>query len=324
MKFRTEIVIRPDGFRVDYDSRILSLGSCFADTVAAHLAAAKFRIAANPTGILFNPASIAAALHGFAGGAQLDPETLREGTEGWFHFDFHSAFNRPTRGAALDAMNAALRSGAEALAAADRVIVTFGTARVYEHDGRVVANCHKQPAGEFRCRMLDVGEIVDEWSELLRGALRGKQVLFTVSPVRHAGDGLETNSLSKALLRVAVARLVELHPHARYFPAYEILLDDLRDYRFYADDLVHPSPAAVAYVRERFEAYAFDAATRERAARVREVVAAAAHRPLHPGSEAHRAFCRRQLEAIAALPDVDLRAEERHFRQASDPSCPIG
>lgn len=314
MKFRTEIEIRPGAFRLDYRNRLLMLGSCFAETIAARLAAAKFRLTANPTGILFNPRSIASALRDFAGRRQLSPDELHEGPEGWFSFDFHGSFSRPTRDEALGVMNGALRRGSEALDEADRLIVTFGSARIYERNGRTVANCHKQPAREFRSRLLEIDEIVDEWSALLAGPLRGREVLLTVSPVRHTADGLEGNCLSKAVLRVAAARLVERHPAVHYFPAFEILTDDLRDYRFYADDLVHPSPAAAEYVGEKFFEAVCDEEVRRRIGRTLEIAAAAAHRPLHPHSEAHRAFCRQQIAAIAALPGADFRREEELFR----------
>lgn len=315
MKFRTEIELRPGGFRIGYENRLLALGSCFAATMADQLAAAKFRVTVNPTGVLFNPASIAGAVRRFADNAPLSADELQADGNGWFHYDFHGSFRRTDRDEALQAVREGLERGRTALTAADRLIVTFGTARVFEHDGRIVANCHKQPAAAFRERMLTAGEIVAMWSELLAGPLAGREVLFTVSPVRHLAEGLAGNSLSKATLRVAVAELAGRHANAHYFPAYEILTDDLRDYRFYADDLVHPSPAAVAYIRERFAEWAFDAATRRLTERIAAVVAAAAHRPLHPDTEAHRNFCRQQLAEIERLPEVDFQRESDYFRR---------
>ena len=145
-------------------------------------------------------------------------------------------------------MNAARKAGAEALRRADRVLLTLGTAWVYEHNGQVVANCHRQPATEFVRRRLGVAEITGAFSALLAGPLAGKEVILTVSPVRHLGDGLEGNAVSKATLRLAAEELAAAHAAVHYFPAYEVLNDDLRDYRFYADDLVHPSAQAIQYV----------------------------------------------------------------------------
>ena len=241
MKFRTEIEIAPLGTKIGYENRILALGSCFAKHIAGRLAQAKFRVTANPSGILFNPLSIAAALRSYAGENPVQHSELGFDGELWFHYGFHGSFSAPEADQALAAMNAARKSGAEALRAADRIMLTFGTAWVYEHDGAVVANCHRRPAAEFTRRRLGVDEIVTAFADLMAGPLGGREVILTVSPVRHLGDSLAGNAVSKAALRLAAEELAERFPDVHYFPAYEILNDDLRDYRFYADDLVHTS-----------------------------------------------------------------------------------
>ena len=195
------------------------------------------------------------------------------------------------------------------------MILTLGTAWVYEREGQIVANCHRRPAAEFTRRRLDVEEIVETIAALLEGPLAGKQILLTVSPVRHLGDGLEGNAVSKAALRLAVEELKQSFRCVDYFPAFEILTDDLRDYRFYADDLVHPAPQAIAYVWEKFVQTALDDRARQLLPEVEAIVAAAAHRPRNPHGEAHRAFCRRQLERIEAIPEVDFQRESTLFRQ---------
>ena len=161
-------------------------------------------------------------------------------------------------------MNASLTAGAGALAAADYVVLTFGTAWVYRlaDSGRIAANCHKQPSSCFRRERLSAAEIVREYGELLSGPLAGKQVLLTVSPVRHVKDGLEGNSLSKAILRTAAASLAEGFRDVYYFPSFEIMNDDLRDYRFYEEDMVHPSAQAVDYIWGKFTEFAMDPDTR--------------------------------------------------------------
>ncbi|MDE5730053.1 MAG: GSCFA domain-containing protein [Alistipes sp.] len=317
MKFRTEIRIGPLGTAIGYENRMLTLGSCFAEHLAARLAEAKFRIASNPTGVLFNPVSIAAAIETFLAPRPVAEEELHTHHGLHFHYDFHGSFSDDDPHQALARMNAARAAGAEALRQADRLILTFGTAWVYEltETGRAVANCHKQPAALFRRRRLSPDQIAERFDGLLQGPLADRQVILSVSPVRHLGEGLADNFASKATLRLAVEELLRRHANAVYFPAYEILMDDLRDYRFYADDLVHPSAQAVEYVWELFSQAALTEQARVLLPQVRAVVAAANHRPLHPGSEAYRDFCRRQLVAIAALPEADLSAEREFFER---------
>ena len=318
MKFRTEIDVKPFGKRFGYHSRIFAVGSCFAGNMAARMAAAKFSVMANPLGIMFNPVSVADTIERCAAGRHVDAAELHEGAEGWFHYGFHGSFSRADSDMAAAEMNAAIDAGHEALAEADTVIVTFGTAYVFRlaDGGAAVANCHKQPAEMFRRERLSAGEIVDRWSRLIENELHGKHIILTVSPVRHLADGLDGNMLSKSILRVAAAGLAERYADADYFPSYEILCDELRDYRFYADDMVHPSAAAVEYIWEKFVRTAITPEAQSMLGEVEAVVAASHHRPLHPDTEAHRAFCRRQLEAVGRLKDVDLSAEREVFAAA--------
>ena len=315
MKFRTEIEISPLRVQIGYENRMLTLGSCFAAHIAGKLAGAKFRVTENPSGILFNPLSIAAAIRSYASPAAVTRNELGFDGDVWYHFGFHGDFSAPTAEEALARMNAARQAGAEALRTADRVILTFGTAWVYERRGEVVANCHRRPAAEFSRRRLSVGEIVESVAELIGGPLAGKQIVLTISPVRHIGDTLAGNAVSKAALRLAAEELAERFPDVHYFPAYEILNDDLRDYRFYADDLVHPSPQAVEYVWEKFSAAVLSEQARRLLPDVRHIVVAAAHRPRNPQSATYREFCRRRLEEIAALPQIDFRTEAEYFRR---------
>ena len=315
MKFRTEIEISPLGVQIGYENRVLTLGSCFAAHIARKLAAAKFRVTENPSGILFNPLSIAAAIRSYVSPAAVTRDELGFDGEVWYHFGFHGDFSAPTAEEALARMNAARRAGAEALRTSDRVILTFGTAWVYEREGEVVANCHRRPAAEFSRRRLSVGEIVGTFAELIEGPLTGKQIILTVSPVRHTGDTLAGNAVSKAALRLAAEELAAAHAAVHYFPAYEVLNDDLRDYRFYADDLVHPSAQAIQYVWEKFIPAVLSDEARRLLPDVRHIVVAAAHRPRNPRSEAYREFCRRRIGEIAALPQVDFQAEEEYFRR---------
>ena len=243
MKFRTEITPHPLRESIAYSSRIFAMGSCFAENISERLQRAKFRVVSNPTGIMFNPASIAASLERFAKGRPYAAEEFTHADGRWFSFDAHTSLSGKTAEEALAKMNCAVQAGHEALERADWVILTFGTSWIYELNatGRVVANCHKRPQSHFTRRRLSADEIVGMYDRLMTGLLREKNVIFTVSPVRHVGDGLEGNSVSKAVLRVAVDEIVGRHDNAFYFPSYEIVNDDLRDYRFYDRDLVHPN-----------------------------------------------------------------------------------
>lgn len=321
MQFRTTVKIESLKQKIGHNDSILSLGSCFADNIASRLAAAKFQITASPSGVLFNPESIASAIERYSRAAAPTAEELREGDEGWYSFDFHSSLSHSKREVALAQMQQAVEQGAEALAKAKVVIVTFGTAWVYrlKENGRVVANCHKQHQSLFSREMLSIEEIVERYAPLMEGVLAGKKVIMTVSPIRHLSDGLEANSLSKAILRVAIDKLAERYDNVHYFPSFELLNDDLRDYRFYADDMTHPSAVAIDYIWERFEEYAFSAATTDIIKRLRRIADAVAHRPLNSDTEAHRNFCLKMIGEIAAMEcvtsGIDFSEEKRHFKQ---------
>ncbi len=319
MEFRTIIPIRPFARKIDHSQRILSLGSCFADNIATRLADAKFRITASPTGILFNPESIASAIERFATNTPPEINELQYSNEKWFSYDFHSSFSHPDIEQAHNAMRQGVEQGAVALQQADIFIITFGTAIVYRltQSGKIVANCHKQQQRFFEREMLSVAAIVERYTALLEGVLRNKRVIFTVSPVRHLGEGMEENSLSKAILRLATEEIVRRNENAAYFPSFEIMNDDLRDYRFYAEDMVHPSMLAIDYIWEKFSDTAFSPATQQLIARIKRVTAAAAHRPFNPHSEAHRTFCRKQLMEISEIEscchEIDFSPEKGQF-----------
>jgi hypothetical protein len=315
MKFRTEIEIAPLAEGVGYDAKIFALGSCFAENISERLAKAKFTVTTNPFGVLFNPASIADAIERLNDTRAFGVCDIKAGKDAFFSFDAHSSLDGKTQTEVFANLNRAVAQGSKALHDAEWVILTFGTAWVYEHEGRVVANCHKQPAKEFERRRLSVEEIVERYDALFEGVLRDKKVVLTVSPVRHIGDGLQENSVSKATLRLAVEELVAKYENAHYFPSYEILIDDLRDYRYYADDLAHPSKMAVDYVWERFCEYALADKAQRLLPQIEQIVSAAEHRPFNPEGEAHKAFCRKMLTKVEALPEIDFSLEKREFER---------
>ena len=317
MKFRTEIEIGRYPFEIDYRSRGLMIGSCFADNMASRLALSKFRVLSNPLGVMYNPLSVASTLRTLFSRRCFSAGDLMFGSGRYFSLDFHGSFSDENPESALCKMNEGVACGADALALSDYVIITLGTAWVYEKDGRVAANCHKLPASEFTRRLLSVREIVDALLPLMRSELAGKEVIFTVSPVRHLKDGFAGNSLSKALLRVAVEDVVRSCDRAHYFPSFEIMNDDLRDYRFYEADMAHPTAAAVDYIWEKFRGAFLSRQASEVLVQVEKIVEAARHRPLDAGSEAYKAFCRKFLSQAEELSrrckGIDLSAEIAHF-----------
>ena len=315
MRFRTEISLTPLAEGIDHSAKIFALGSCFAESISERLQRAKFSVTTNPFGVLFNPLSIASAIERLSDTRAFAVCDIREGREGFFSFDAHSSLDGKTHTEIFANLNQAVAQGSKALHDAEWVILTFGTAWVYEREGRVVANCHKQPASEFERRRLSVAEIVERYKTLFEGVLRDKRVILTVSPVRHLGDGLQENSLSKAILRLAVEELVAKYENAHYFPSYEILIDDLRDYRYYAEDLAHPSKMAVEYVWERFCEYALTDKARELLPKIEQIVMAAEHRPFNPESDAHRAFCRKMLAKAEEMHEIDFALEKEAFER---------
>lgn len=247
MKLQTIVDIAPSNRKIGYEDSILMIGSCFADSIGEQMVQRNLRVTCNPFGTLYNPLSIAQAL------TMTDMPELIEHDGLWHSMAHHGSFSRADRNEAEQVIRASIETMQKALREATVVIVTFGTAWVYEWKGeRVVGNCHKLPETNFTRRRLTAEEIVAAWKPLL-SQYSDKHWVFTVSPIRHIKDGLHENQLSKATLLQAVEKLTgEAGLTADYFASFEIMLDELRDYRFYADDLVHPSSLAVNYIWERF------------------------------------------------------------------------
>jgi hypothetical protein len=285
MKLQTTVDISPASWQIGYEDKILMLGSCFADSMGEQMMQRGLNVTVNPFGTLYNPLSIAQAIN-FQLNDFSQLSTLKiwhcqiivpfraknsqliihhEGL--WHSMAHHGSFSRPTKEETEQAVKASVETMQKALSESSVIIVTFGTAWVYEMNGAIVANCHKLPESSFTRRRLSVEEIVAAWQPIL-DRYPDKHWIFTVSPIRHIRDGLHENQLSKATLLMAVERLVNQSVSPQdglsakrsvlcqakpvYFPSYEIMLDELRDYRFYADDLVHPSSLAVNYIWERF------------------------------------------------------------------------
>ncbi len=256
IKLQTIVDTKPSERKIGYEDKILMLGSCFSDEIGEQMKQRNLSVTCNPFGTLYNPLSIANAIHS----SFVHCTSYIVHHDGlWHSMMHHGSFSRPTREEAEEAVKASIETMQKALQEATVVIVTFGTAWIYEMNGEIVGNCHKLPAERFTRRRLTVEEIVAAWLPIIE-RYSDKQWIFTVSPIRHVKDGLHENQLSKATLLMAIEQLIDnrqsIVPHQssnrHYFPSYEILLDELRDYRFYADDLVHPSSLAVNYIWERF------------------------------------------------------------------------
>lgn len=255
MKLQTTVDIKPSKWQIGYEDKIFLLGSCFSDEIGAQMKQRHLSVTCNPFGTLYNPLSIAQAMQM----KELPELVQHEGL--WHSMAHHGSFSRADRNEAETAIRQSIETMQQAIQEATVFIITFGTAWVYEMKDEgfpvtgcgVVGNCHKLPESCFTRRRLTVEEIVAAWQPVI-AQYPDKHWLFTVSPIRHIKDGLHENQLSKATLLLAIEELKTHQSSISYFPSYEILLDELRDYRFYADDLVHPSGMAVNYIWERFVA----------------------------------------------------------------------
>ena len=307
MKFTTPINIKPNK-TIDHNSRIVMLGSCFAENIGKRLTDCGFNVVVNPMGILYNPKSIAAALDRLITGIEFAEEELFCHNGLWTSFMHHGSFSHADKNEALKMMNERLNEGHEQLKNATHLIITFGSSEVYERDGMVVSNCHKLPAREFTHRLLSVDEIKNLYNKETQN-IAPLQTIFTISPVRYMGEGAHHGQLNKATLLLATDEICKT-TGANYFPSYEIMMDELRDYRFYATDMIHPSDLAVDYIFERFtDTYLTDEAIRT-AEEVRKIKKSLSHRPLHPDSEEYKKFKKKlsqQIDAIAKkYPNIRL------------------
>ncbi len=317
-RFRTvvDIPVAPD--KISYLTGCLFMGSCFTEEIGGRMQRLKFPVLVNPFGTLFNPASICNNLATLVREELYTPEDLHHHHEMWFSFSHYTAFARRDRKECLDNINHSLSEAVAWLRKSRYLLITFGTAWTYIHNqtGKLVANCHKLPAADFTRKLLDPGEIVSIYDELLTALSQVNsniRVIFTVSPVRHWKDGAVGNQLSKSVLHLSIHELVKNHKNARYFPAYEIFMDELRDYRFYESDMLHPSRQGSDYVWERFCDTYFNERTKEIMAGVTAVLKAVDHRPRQTDSPNHRTFIDNTLNLIgqitSAHPFLDFTPE---------------
>ena len=293
MKLYTSVDIAASEKKIRYSDKILLLGSCFADNIGAKFEEHYFQTTINPYGTLYNPASIALSITD-SRCPTADTRIIHHNGL-WHSMMHHGTFSGVDKKEVMARCEQSREQLQSALNEASTIVVTFGTAWVYEMNGEVVANCHKIPANRFVRRCMTVQEIVDMWQPIV-DSMPTKHWIFTVSPIRHIKDGLHANQVSKAILLQAVDQLGK-----SYFPSYEIMMDELRDYRFYAEDMVHPSNVAVDYIWQRFLETYMTLETQNEMRTMNQLWRDRHHRFLHPNSEEAKRFEQRTAERIQDL-----------------------
>ena len=319
--FRTTVNCSVSPEKIGYETSIMMLGSCFAENLGARLQQFKFNVMVNPFGIVYHPAPAAHQLTRIITGTPYTADELQQHNELWHSFDHHGRFSHSDILICLGRVNRELQQAHSQLARSEWLFVTFGTALAYRLKGekRIVANCHKFPSSCFERIRFEANRIYSVWARTIARLQRFNpeiKVVFSVSPIRHLHDGAHENQLSKSTLLLAVDRMTREIKNTGYFPAYEIVLDELRDYRFYAENMTHPNDTAINYIWQRFcESYMAEGAM-PIMKKVEDIVKAAAHRPMHQNS-AYRKFTENYLEKITRLkqqmPMLDFAEEKKLF-----------
>jgi hypothetical protein len=304
--FRTEINPEASIVKINLQNKILTVGSCFSDSMGELLAKNKFDVLVNPFGTNYNPYSIhKSLLHAL--GHTLPSNTGYIAHEGIYaHYDFHSEFSALQKEQVTSKIQSAIQTTHDYLQKANWIFITYGTSWVYERNdsGEIVTNCHKVPQHNFKKELLSQKKILksfEEFYEKLKSINPPCRLVLTVSPVRHVKDTLQHNSLSKAILRVTCHTIAETYPNVFYFPAYEIMMDDLRDYRFYKADMIHPSTEAENYIWKKFSESYFEESTKKFIQQWEPLLVALQHRAFHPDSIAHQNFLKKTLEQLERL-----------------------
>ena len=323
MEFRTTVSVEPFKEKISYNSKIMFIGSCFATNIGGRMNDLLFPTLINPFGVLYNPFSISQSINNLLANHLFTEEQLFNHSGLWGSFYHHSSFSSPSKETCLSNINHSLTKGRSFIIEADFLVITLGTTWTYQYrkTRNVVANCHKFPAKDFdRIPMTE-----DEVMQMLGVAiikLREKnptlKVILTVSPIRHWKDGAVNNMVSKATLIMAAQKMsLSLHD-CYYFPAFEIMMDDLRDYRFYAEDMIHPSSVAVDYIFEKFVGAAVDPEAVKLIPEIEKLIKAANHKPFNPNTPEHLQFKKTQLDKTIDLqkrfPQLDLSSLLESFK----------
>ena len=322
IKHKTTIELDPAAFSIKYEDNLLSMGSCFAQNIAQKLQDIFYNVSINPFGTLYNPMSIRNSLGLLLNKYEFQEEDLFFHNGLWNSFQHHSSFSSPSIEKTLEQINIELIKARTRLKKSKTLLITLGTAWVYElrKEQKVVSNCHKLPANRFKRKRLSVQEIVDSLGpllEYLKECNPELNIILTVSPIRHLKDGFVENQISKSTLLLAVQELVQKARFIHYFPAYEIMMDDLRDYRYYADDLVHPSRLAIEYIWEVFAKHYLEEQEAPLRKKIHTLQKAMQHRSFNPTSIGHQKFVQQQLKNIqkiqTKIPSLNLEPAQKHF-----------
>ncbi len=321
--FRTEVEIEKFLEKIEYDSKVMFIGSCFATNIGERFKSVRLDTMVNPYGVIYNPISVANTLKFIVDNRIFTDRDLNLKGEYWHSFYHHSIFSDRDKDNCLHKINKSNQQAHDYLKSCKYIFITFGTAWVYQWNEteQIVSNCHKYPAKEFNRYILNIEEIVKVYKSLLTEILVLNpeiEIVFTVSPVRHWKDGAHGNQISKSTLLLAIESIVEQFQSCHYFPAYELLLDDLRDYRFYDVDMIHPNSVAIDYIWRKLESCIFSGKALEYIKEMYKLVKAISHRPYDFTSESYQSFLKNQIEKIGYLkdkyPKVDFEADLNCFK----------
>jgi hypothetical protein len=320
--FRTTFPIPKFNIKITHASSILTVGSCFADNIGNKLNYYKYDVLQNPFGVLYNPASISKNLDAIIHNQSFSDEDLVFHDNLWHSWMHHSQFSNSAKEEVLHRIANTQEKTTRHLKKALHIFITYGTSWIYEYkkDKRIVANCHKLPSSEFSRRRMTLSEITERMGktiEEIRAINPKVQIIQTVSPIRNWKDGAPQNQLSKALLIAASHQICEDHLNVHYFPAYELMVDDLRDYRFYASDMLHPSETAVNYIWTKFREVFIDPDMADTDISIEKLQKALTHRPVNKTNPQYKKFVLKQLRLIDYViknqPNINLRREHDHF-----------
>jgi hypothetical protein len=308
--------------KINHQQDVLFIGSCFSEHISKKLIDLKFSIDSNPFGIVFNPKSIYLSLQNCIHNTEINESHYMEREENWFCLDAHSSLNFLKKNELQRALLDARNNWREKIKTASWLVITFGSANCYEFKNTqaIISNCHKLPANQFIKKMISSQDIVSDYDSLIKELQlinSNLKIIFTVSPVKHLRDGLIENSLSKSILIQSVHELISKHAHCYYFPAYELVTDDLRDYRFYESDMAHPNMQAINYVFNKFVEVYFTEETKKINKQLSEINLAFQHKSFNSESQSHKAFKLNMMlkckELVSQFPFLNLKKEINYF-----------
>lgn len=322
MDLRTTFNIPSSEHKITYSDKVMFIGSCFATSIGRQFETGHLPVIINPAGTVYNPMSVLNTLDVITGGKKFGLEDIYNNNGTWISFSHYTDFSSDDPDELISRINKRSEQAAKFISESEYLFITFGTARVYrwKRTGAIVSNCHKIRASDFDHELLTVNDIVTSWWRQIDNLCKlypKLKIVFTISPVRHWKDGAHGNQVSKSVLFVALEELLAHPSLPGYFPAYELLMDDLRDYRFYDDDMLHPSGTAINYIWEAFSQCYFDEGTRNTWNEVAAVTKAVSHKMRKETGHSVRKFAKKSIEKITSItsrvPEIDLEAEKTYF-----------